>query len=197
MALFKSKEERRIERDIQIRQGIAQIKRQINVLSKSEQGYLEKARRAKQIGSEDQLSFLKQTIKRTMAQRMMLERQLLSIETAAQMKGQAESYSVFAKSMNAVSKAIGEVFGATDLAKTQKEFERAMAQADTMEQRMAVFLDMTNDTLGSMDSMGDDIVNDADIDRLIESEAMREEKVMDEEIAKGLKDIERELGRDK
>ena len=138
MGLFKSKEERRIERDIQVRQGIAQIRRQITALAKNEKEFLAKARRAKQIGAPDQISFLRQTLRRTMAGRLQMERQLLAIETAAQIKNQAESYSVFAKSMTAVSRSIGEVFGSTDLVRTQHDFEKAMAQAQTMEQRMKI-----------------------------------------------------------
>ncbi len=189
MPLFKSKEQRRIERDVQVRQGIAQIQRQIKALAKNEQGYLEKAKKARQLGAADQEAFLRQTLKRCIASRRQMERQLLSIETASQMKNQAESYAAFAKSMTAVSQSIAEVFGATDLTKTQQEFERAMVQAQTMEQRMAVFLDMTTETLGSMDVAGDDLMSDAELDRLIAGE-----RVLDKEVAAGLKQIERELG---
>jgi hypothetical protein len=198
MPLFKSREQRRIERDVQVRQGIAQIQRQIKILEKNEKGYLAKARKAKQLGAEDQVAFLRQTLRRAMAGRMQMERQLLAIETAAQMKNQAESYSAFARSMTAVSQSIAEVFGATDLTKTQREFEKAMVQAQTMEQRMAVFLDMTTETMSSMEMTGgEDLVSDADLDRLLEADAAHEERVMDDDIAKSLREIEKELGRDK
>ncbi|MCX7020602.1 MAG: hypothetical protein NTY46_16755, partial [Candidatus Sumerlaeota bacterium] len=198
MGLFKSREERRIERDIQVRQGVASVKRQIANQTKNEKEYLVKARRAKQMGSMDQAVLLRQTLKRTIASRIQMERQLLAIETAAQMKNQAESYSAFAKSMTAVSRSIAEVFGATDLARTQQEFERAMAQAQSMEQRMAVFLDMTNETMGSMEiAGGEELVNDAELDRMISAEAAQEERGMDDDIARGLKEIERELSKDK
>ena len=198
MGLFKSKEERRIERDIQVRQGIAQIRRQITALAKNEKEFLAKARRAKQIGAPDQISFLRQTLRRTMAGRLQMERQLLAIETAAQIKNQAESYSVFAKSMTAVSRSIGEVFGSTDLVRTQHDFEKAMAQAQTMEQRMNVFLDMTTETMGSMEaSGGEELVSDDELDRLISADATQEERVMDDDIVRGLREIEKELGREK
>ena len=109
------------------------------------------------------------------------------------MKNQAESHAAFAKSMNAVSRAIGEVFGSVDLAKTQKNFEVALAKAESMEERMNIFLDMTSDSLMATEAAEDEgILSDDEIDRLIEAGEARPE--MDAEIAKGLEDIEKELG---
>ena len=47
MGWFKSKEERGIERDIEVRKGINSIKRNIKQLRKHEKSYIEKAKRAK------------------------------------------------------------------------------------------------------------------------------------------------------
>lgn len=198
MGLFKSKEERRIERDMQIRQGINQIRKQLKDLERNEKEYLEKARRAKRIGSGEQLTFLKRAIRQTIAQRMMMERQVLAIETAVQVKNQAESSAAFAKSMNAVSRAIGEVFGTVDLARSQKEFEVAMARANTMEDRMNIFLDMTSDTMMSGAAAQDEsVISDDELDRLLESgsgaAAGGGQKQMDPDIARELGRLEREL----
>lgn len=194
MGLFKSKEERRIERDMQVRQGVAQIRKQLRDLERNEKEYLDKARRAKRIGSGEQLTFLKRAIRQTIAQRMAMERQVLAIETAVQVKNQAESFAAFAKSMNAVSRSIGEVFGTVDLARTQKDFEGAMAKAHTMEDRMNIFLDMTSDTMLS-DSSGDQgVISDEELDRLLESGGGEGGKPqMDPDIARELGKLEREL----
>jgi len=197
MGLFKSKEQRRIERDIEIRKGISQIKRHIRSLEKSEKDYLKKARRAKQISSEQQLSFLKSTLKKTAAQKRLMERQLLNIETALQIKNQAEAHSQFAKSINAVSRSIAEMFGNTDLTQTQGDFERAMAQAQSMEERMEIFLDLANETMLGETGSSEELVTDEEIDALIESEVAESEgKGIDEAISKGLKEIEKELGKE-
>ena len=50
MALFKSKEERRIERDIKIRQGIRRIEKSISEQRKFSDEFVKNARHAKQIG---------------------------------------------------------------------------------------------------------------------------------------------------
>ncbi|MCI0343774.1 MAG: hypothetical protein L0216_21935 [Planctomycetales bacterium] len=197
MGLFKSRDERRIERDLEVRKGLAAIKRNIKSLEKNERDYLVKARRAKRIAAPDQLEFLKKTLKRTAAQRRMLERQLLNLETAMQIKNQAEAHAQFASSMAAISRSIGEMFAATDMAKTQRDFEAALAKAETMEQRMEIFLDMSAASMTEgAETTAEDAASDAEIDRMIEEEAAAEEgKGLDEEISKGLKEIEKELGK--
>ncbi len=194
MGLFKSKEERRLERQMEIRRGINAIKRQIKQLRKHEKDYLKKAVRARELGDSNQLRFLKQTVKRTIGQRMMMERQLLSIETANQIKNQAEAYGSFAKSMTAVSTSISEVFGATDFNETQKSFERAMHQAESMEQRMDIFLDMANESMGAESITMDEAVSDETIDRMLDAATPGRERVVDKDIAQGLSEIEKELG---
>lgn len=197
MGLFKSKDERRIEREMEIRKGINLIKRNLRDLERNETDYVKKARRALQMGSQDQLKFLKQTIKRTAAQRRMMERQLLNIETALQIKNQTEAHSQFAQAMRAVSMSIGEMFGSTDLTSTTKEFEKAMSKAQSLEEQMDLFLDMSSSAMG-YEGTGEEVVSDEEIDRLVEDEVVASESgsELDESIERGLADVRRELGKE-
>jgi hypothetical protein len=199
MGIFKSKEEKRIERDIEVRKGVNSLKRNINELAKHEKSYIEKAKRAKKIGDKDQYEFLKRQLKKSAAQRRTRERQLLSIETAVQVKNQAESDADFAKSMGSVAKAISDVYGSVDFAKTQKNFEKAMMQAETLQQQMEIFLEMTQEHVMTGEVEGEnDLVSDAEIDRMLGEEVVREEGgSVDKEIEKGLKDIQDELDRER
>ena len=195
MGLFKSKEERKLERDMEIRKGINEFKRNIRSLEKHEKDYIKKAKRAKQIGADDQLSFIKKTIKQTAAQRRGLERQLLAIETAAQRKNQMEAHGQFAKSLAAISKSIAEVFGDVDWTETQKNFEKAMARAENFEQQVDVFLEASQETMFNETAYSEDLISDDEIDKLIDSEVAHDEaKSVDAEIEKGLGEIEKELG---
>ncbi|MHC4839668.1 MAG: hypothetical protein ACYTDT_01755 [Planctomycetota bacterium] len=194
MGIFKSKEERRIERDMEIKKGIQRIRRQLKELGKSEEDWLEKARKAGRLGANDQLAFIRKSLKATTAQRRMLERQLLTIEAAFQMKNQTESFAIFAESMGVVSKSINEVYKTTDLESTQKNFEHAMGQAESMSQRMDLFLDMTNDSLFEADSTtGETLVSDEEIDQMIGVDSGQRKKLSREELDK---EIARELGED-
>ncbi|MCB9933475.1 MAG: hypothetical protein H6841_08645 [Planctomycetes bacterium] len=194
MGIFKSKEERRIARDMEIKKGIQRIRRQIKELGNSEAEWLEKARQAARIKANDQLAFVRKSLKATTFQRRMLERQLLTIEAAYQMKNQAESFATFAESMGVVSKSINEVYKTTDLEATQKNFEHAMMQAETMSQRMDLFLDMSKDSLFETDSVaGEQLVTDDEIDQMIGVSTEERKKLTREELDR---EIARELGED-
>jgi hypothetical protein len=199
MGIFKSREEKRIERDIEVRKGVNALKRNIRDLAKHERSYIEKAKRAKRIGDREQYEFLKRQLKKTAAQRRIRERQLLSIETAVQIKNQVESDADFARSMGSVAKAIAEVYGSVDFAKTQKNFEKAMMQAETLQQQMEVFLEMTQEHVMAGEVEGEnEVISDAEIDRMLEEETTRDEGAsVDREIEQGLKDIQDELDRER
>jgi hypothetical protein len=195
MSLFKSKEERRIERNIQVRKAVTQIRRQIASNEKHEVDYIQKAKRAKKLGWDNQYDFLKKAIKKTATIKVGLERQLLALESAAQIKEQAEGHFEFANAMNGLSKSISEVFGATDMAKTQVNFEKAMSQASSLEERMDTFLEMTSDSMFDYQGSSEgELVKDADIDKMLEEEVAHEERAgIDDEIDKDLSDIQKEI----
>jgi hypothetical protein len=199
MGMFKSKEEKRIERDIEVRKGVNSLKRNIRDLAKHESSYIFKAKKARKIGDNSQYDFLKRQLKKTAAQKRMRERQLLSIETAVQIKNQAESDADFAKSMGSVAKAVSEVYGSVDFAKTQKNFEKAMMQAETLQQQMEIFLEMTQEHVMAGEVEGEDaVVSDAEIDKMLDEEVVHEEGgSVDKDIEKGLKDIQDELDRER
>jgi len=176
MALFKSAEERRIERDIKIRQGIRRIEKSVREQAKFQDEFIKNAQHAKKIGDTSQYAFIRNSLKKTAMIRKMLERQLLSVKNALLIKRQAEASADFAQSMGLMAGEIGKLFGETDLVKTQADWEKAMVQSQTMEERMSMFLDTIED-VASQDiemSTAEEVVSDDEIDRLIEAEAEAE-----------------------
>ncbi len=175
MALFKSAEERRIERDMKIRQGIRRIERAIREQAKFTDEFIANARRAKQIGDEAQYQFIRNSLKKTATIKRMLERQLLAVKNALLIKRQAEASSDFAQAMGTMATEIGRLFGETDLVKTQADWEKAMAQSASMEERMSMFLDSVEDMAAQdVEMSSSEAVSDADVDRLIEAEEAAE-----------------------
>jgi hypothetical protein len=178
MALFKSNEERRIERDIKIRQGIRRIEKSIREQAKFQDEFIRNAQHAKRIGDTSQYAFIRNSLKKTATIRKMLERQLLSVKNALLIKRQAEASADFARSMGLMATEIGKLFGETDLVKTQADWEKAMVQSQSMEERMSMFLDSVED-IAAQDveiSGASEVVSDEEIDRLIEAEAEAEHR---------------------
>src|SRR5256885_10874860 len=141
MGLFKSKDERRIEREMKIKSGLRSIERSVRQQGKFAEDFIKNARHAKQIGDNGQYVFIRSALKKTAAVKKMLERQLLAIKNAMLIQQQAASSQQFAESMALMAKEISRTFGELDLTKTQADWERAVAQAGSIEERMEIFLD--------------------------------------------------------
>jgi hypothetical protein len=195
MGLFKSKDERRIEREMKIRSGMRAVERSIRQQEKFADDFIKNAQHAKKIGDDGQYNFIRSALKRTAAVKKMLERQLLSMKNAMLIQQQAQASQQFAESMNLMAKQIGQIFGEMDLTKTQSQWERAVTQAGSLEERMDLFLDSMEQSATSASSVTakEDLVSDEEIDRMIQADVLAAEKTelgkldqLESEIAKEL-----------
>ncbi len=195
MGLFKSKDERRIERDMKVRQGMRAIEKSIRQQEKFSEDFIKNAQRARRIGDNNQYAFIRNALKKTQAVKKMLERQLLAIKNAMLIHQQAEASRTFAESMNTMAAEIGQIFGETDLTRTQAQWEKAVTQASSLEERMELFLDTMESSAGaaSGESGSGELVSDEEIDRMIAADVLAQEKTelgkldeLESEIAKEL-----------
>ncbi len=176
MALFKSSEERRLEREMEIRKGLSRIKKQIRQQEKEEKEFISKAKRAKQLGDQTQLRVIKANLKRTAYTRRLMERQLLNLEVFKQLKDQAETQADFARALETVSVAIAESYGSVNLAEIHKNCEKAISQSESMQQTMELLIESTNDSVANMEgAQSDELVSDDEIDKLIDEAVVTEE----------------------
>jgi len=193
MGLFKSKEERRVEREMKIRQGVRAIEKSIRQQEKFSDDFIKNAQQAKKIGDEGQYQFIRSALKKTATVKKMLERQLLSIKNAMLVQQQAAASQQFAESMSLMAKEISRTFEEMDLTKTQADWEKAVVQASTLEERMDLFLDAMQDHAMTNPVTSSEAVSDAEIDRMIDADVLAAEKAelgkldqLESEIAKEL-----------
>lgn len=175
MGLFKSKQERRIERDMKIRQGIRRIEKSIAEQNKFSDEFVKNARHAKQIGDMQSYQFIRSSLKKTATIRKMLERQLLAVKNALLIKRQAEATADFAGAMKIMAGEVSRMYGESDLTKTQLEWEKAMAQSQSMEERMAMFLDGMEEGAAADVAQAAEAITDDEIDRMIAAEEQVED----------------------
>lgn len=181
MGLFKSADERRLERDIKIRQGIRRIEKAISEQNKFTEEFVRNARNAKQIGDNAQYQFIRNSLKKTATIKKLLERQLLAVKNALLIKRQAEATADFASAMNMMASEVQKLYGVTDLAKTQVQWEKAMAQSQSMEERMQMFLDsIEQGAAADVSAAPVEAISDEEIDRMIAAEE-QVEKARDEQ----------------
>src|SRR5206468_10864254 len=145
---------------------------------KFSEDFIKNARHAQQIGDQGQYQFIRSALKKTAAVKKMLERQLLAIKNAMLIQQQAAASQQFAESMALMASEIGRVLGEMDLTKTQADWERAVAQAGSMEERMEVFLDSMEQSAisGGTTTAREDLVSDEEIDRMISADVLATEK---------------------
>jgi len=196
MGLFKSKDERRIEREMKIRGGVRAIERSIRQQEKFAEDFIRNAQHARKIGDEGQYQFIRSALKKTATVKKMLERQLLAIKNAMLIQQQAAASQQFAESMELMAREISRTFSEMDLTKTQAQWEKAVVQAGSIEERMEIFLDSMEDAARSgvgVSSTREDLVSDEEIDRMIQADVLAAEKAelgkldeLESEIAKEL-----------
>jgi hypothetical protein len=199
MSLFKSREERRLERELEIKRGVQKMRKHVRSLEKDEKDLLKKAKRAKQLGDGTQLSFIKANLKRTAANRRLMERQILNIETFNQLKDQAEAQADFARSLQTVSQSIGEAYGSVNIVEIQKNCEKAIGQYESMQSMMEMFMESSTESMANLEgSTNDDLVSDDEIDKLIDEQIVSEEgKAVEGSLEEKTKDILSRLEKEK
>lgn len=175
MGLFKSKEERRLEQEIKIRQGIRRIEKAITEQGKFMDEFVRNARQARAIGDAASYAFIRNSLKKTAVVRKMLERQLLAVKNALLIKRQAEAAADFAGAMRIMASEVSKLYGDTNLVKTQMDWEKAVAQSQTMEERVTMFLESMEETAARDVAQAQvEAISDAEIDSLIEAESEAE-----------------------
>ena len=197
MGLFKSKEERRIEREMKLKAGLRAIERSIRQQGKFSDDFIKNAQHAKRIGDEQQYQFIRGALKKTATVKRMLERQLLAMKNAMLISQQAQASQQFAESMSIMSKQVADVFADLNLTKTQVDWERAMTQAGSIEEKMDLFLDSMETGGEGVSGSSKEIVSDEEIDRLIAADVLAQEKTELAKLDELESEIAKELGQNK
>ena len=176
MGLFKSKQERRIEREMKIRAGLKGIERAIRQQEKFATDFIKNAQHAQRINDTQQYTFIRQALKRTAGMKRLLERQLLCMKNAMLVSEQAQATQQFCQSMELMSRQINDVFASVDMTKSQAQWQSAMNKATSLEQRAELFLDSI-ETGPTTDSPAADstAITDDEIDRMINADVLAEQ----------------------
>lgn len=138
--MFRSNEARRSERNLVVARCKRRIERYIKEIDQNMERLRKLAVRAMQIESPEQLEMLKEAIRRTMENRSRQERILLSLESAQQIRNQAESMADFAAAMTVMGRSMEDVFEGLDFNELNLNYQRVRARADEIEHHLDEFL---------------------------------------------------------
>ena len=183
--LFKSKQQREMDRNIAIQRALAMHRQQVGKLEQHERGYMEKALRAKKAGDQVNFQRLCAMVAQTVNERRAIESQLLYFETMLQTRDKAKLFQEFAGGMEAMTKSISEAFAGMNTSEIMRDVEKAMAQSGQMESAMNLVLDRIS-AGQSFVSVPEGGLSAANVEQMLNEKAVLENADFDKQIESSL-----------
>ena len=185
-----------IELRMQAQQGKAKIRRHMLKQEKLKQRLWELGKRALRLGNEQQFRQSAQLYLRTLQNIKRGEQLLLTLDAVEVYRDQAHSTVDFMQAVQAMSQSILASASPRGMAEMQRDLELAVARAQSMEERLGLIMEMTDQTVFAPEELGDADMEAQlrELERAMQSEAEHEEGTQfDERIEEGLKRIEEEM----
>ena len=183
--LFKSKQQREMDRNIAIQRALVLHRQQVGKLEQHERGYMEKALRAKKSGDQANFQRLCAMVAQTVNERRAIESQLLYFETMLQTRDKAKLFQEFAGGMKAMAKSISEAFSGMNTSEIMRDVETAMAQSGQMESAMNLVLDRISASQ-SFAGVPEGGLSAANVEQMINEKTVLENADFDKQIESGL-----------
>ena len=191
MALFKSKQQKEIEKKMLIKRTINTMNKQIDRLEEQKQVFIDAAKRAKMKGLDAQFNLALSGYKMTIQQQK--RAQELNFEITAQMKDVTMMTSEFLRGMSDISKEMTKLADAKEFAKIQAQFEEAMLAVETQTDQMDNFMEMSQETFynAGKDKSGKGM-SDEDFEKFIMEQASQDE-LSAENIDKEMEEVRKKI----
>ena len=191
MAIFKSKQEKEIEKKMLVKRTINTMNKQINALEEQKKVFVEKAKTAKKNGLEAQYNLALTGYKMTLLQQKRAQEMLLNFEITSQMKDMTMMTKEFLGGMSVLSKEMARLADEKEFIKVQKQFELAMGNAERQAEQMDMFMETSQDTFKSAQGSTDSI-DDKEIKEMIDRQAGLDE-FGDDAIDKELEELQKKM----
>lgn len=192
MGLFKTKQEKEMEKRMLVRRTMRDIEKHITKLQTQKQKAVESAKQAKIQGSPQQYSLAISCLRTALAQEKKAKEMLLNFQNTLQMRDLSQMTGEFLKGMSVVSREMQAITKDMNFAKVQKEFEAAMMGVEETTDNIDAMLDSTNDTFTAISSSNINI-DDSEIEALIGNQASDEEQALDNDIDRQLEELAKSL----
>ena len=191
MGLFKTKAEKEFDKKMAIKKTINEMNKQIEKLEKSEQYFLDVAKKAKEQNLPSQLTLAINALKSTIAQKKKVQEMLLNFQIMTQTKDMLLTTSEFLKGMGSLSKDMAKLCNDKEFAKVSVQFEQAMIATEAQTERVETFLENSKDSFQNLTKIEDGgKVKDEDIYAILDAQTGAESTGSEEidEIGKKLKE---------
>lgn len=192
MGLFKSKQQKEIEKKMLIKRTINTMNKQINKLEDQKKVFIEAAKRAKQKDLTAQFNLALSGYKMTVQQQRRAQEMLLNFEITAQMKDVTMMTSEFLRGMSDISKEMTKLADAKEFAKIQAQFEQAMVAVETQTDQMDNFMEMSQETFYNAGKDKEGKMTDEELEKFIIEQASQDE-LSEENLEKEMEEIRKKI----
>lgn len=193
MGLFKSKQQKEIEKKMLIKRTINTMNKQIEKLEQQKQVFIDAAKRAKRKDLDAQFNLALSGYKMTVQQQRRAQEMLLNFEITAQMKDVTMMTSEFLRGMSSISQEMTKLADAKEFAKIQAQFEQAMVAVETQTDQMDNFMEMSQETFYNQSKDKTGKMSDEELEKFIMEQASQDDlsaEAIDKEMEELKKKIE-------
>ena len=192
MGLFKSKQQKELEKKMLIKRTINAMNKQINRLEEQKQVFVDAAKRAKEKDLDAQFKLALSGYKTTVQQQRRAQEMLLNFEITAQMRDVTMMTSEFLHGMSDISREMTKLADAKEFAKIQAQFETAMAAVETQTDQIDNFMEMSQETFYNAGKDKTGKMTDEEFEKFIDEQAGLD-GLSDENIEKEINDLKKKI----
>jgi len=186
--VFKSKEEKEIERKIRIRKAKVIVKNYIAKLEKLQKRIFDQGKNFAKLGDEKMVRSQASKYLALQSRIKQAKKLLLLMEEAEIERELVRVSANFIQFSKDIVNSIAEAPKIKDIAKTNMKFEEAMTKVKGIEEALDVAIDVASESIIGGEEFSEEKIEE--VAKILKGEAMTEEGEIDKEIDEKLKDIE-------
>lgn len=176
------KKQAELEAKMRIKRKLSGMKQQSMKLDAYKASYIDKARKAKLDNNAHDYNLAKQALKACLTQKRLIDTMVTQFEITMEMNEMNKVIGGFVTGMQEIADDLKGITNAVDISKALATYDLAMAQNQSQYEALESFLEQAEASLTEFNGASN--IQDDEIDRLIENQAMDSES----EIGKNIED---------
>ena len=193
MGLFKTKQQKEIQKKMLVKRTVNSMNKQIARLEEQKKVFIDAAKRAREKNLDAQFKLALSGYRMTVQQQKRAQEMLLNFEITAQMRDVTMMTTEFLKGMSVISKEMSKLADAKEFEKIQAQFEEAITAVETQTEQIDSFMEISQESFASAGKAkdGKDISAD-DFEKFI-MEASSSEQASNEDIDKEIEELKKKI----
>ena len=189
MGLFRTKQQKEIQKKMLVKRTVNSMNKQIARLEEQKKVFIDAAKRAKEKNLDAQFNLALSGYRMTTQQQKRAQEMLLNFEITAQMRDVTMMTTEFLRGMSVISKEMSKLADAKEFEKIQAQFEEAITAVETQTEQIDSFMELSQESFASAGKAKDgrDITAD-DFEKFI-TEASSKDEASNDDIDKEIEEL--------